>query len=95
MNAALRENKQKHTLQTPRCGSRYLSGCDLGFWPYEVVVCILAGMPPPTQSHPYLGYCPHTVTVHNRATIKVLIYLYYEYNPTVTEWGQYPNAGDG
>ena len=35
-------------------------------------------------------YCPHTVTVYNRATIKVLIYLYYEYYPTVTEWGQYP-----
>ena len=35
-------------------------------------------------------YCPHTVTVYNRATIKVLIYLYYEYYATVTEWGQYP-----
>ena len=34
-----------------------------------------------------LGYCPHTVTVYNRATIKVLIYLYYEYYPTVTKWG--------
>ena len=38
----------------------------------------------------YFGYCPHTVTVYNKATIKVLIYLYYEYCPTVTEWGQYP-----
>ena len=36
-----------------------------------------------------LGYCPHTVTVYNRATIKVLIYLYYGYYPTVTKWGQY------
>ena len=34
---------------------------------------------------------PHTVTVYNRATIKVLIYPYYEYWPTVTERGQYPN----
>ena len=33
-----------------------------------------------------LGTAPHTVTVYNRATIKVLIYLYYEYYPTVTEW---------
>ena len=38
----------------------------------------------------YLGYCPHTVTVYNRATIKGLIYLYYEYYPTVTEWGHHP-----
>ena len=37
----------------------------------------------------YLGYCPHTVTVYNRATIKVLIYLYNEYDPTVTERVQY------
>ena len=27
---------------------------------------------------------PHTVTVYNRATIKVVICLYYEYYPTVT-----------
>ena len=26
-----------------------------------------------------LGYCPHTVTVYNRATIEGLIYLYSEY----------------
>ena len=38
----------------------------------------------------YSGYCPPTVTVYNWATIKVLIYLYFEYYPTVTEWGQYP-----
>ena len=37
-----------------------------------------------------VGYCPHTVTVYNRATIKVLIYLYYEYYSTVAECGQYP-----
>ena len=37
-----------------------------------------------------VGYCPHTVIVYNRATIKVLIYLYYEYDSTITEWGQYP-----
>ena len=37
------------------------------------------------------GYCPHTVTVYNRATIKVLImHLYYEYVSTVTGWGQFP-----
>ena len=41
-----------------------------------------------------LGTAPHTVTVYNRATIKVLIYLYYEYYPTVTEWGQYPTLLD-
>ena len=40
-----------------------------------------------------VGYGPHTVTVHNRATIKGLIYLYYEYYPTVTEWGPYPSLG--
>ena len=40
----------------------------------------------------YVGYCPHTVTVYNRATIKVLIYLYYEYYPTVTEWGHVPKV---
>ena len=39
-----------------------------------------------------LGTAPHTATVYNRATIKLLIYLYYEYYPTVTEWGQYPNS---
>ena len=38
-----------------------------------------------------LGHCPHTVTVYNRATIKLLIYLDYEYYSTVTEWGQYPS----
>ena len=37
-----------------------------------------------------LRYCPHTVTVYNRATIKGLMYLYYEYHSTVTERGQYP-----
>ena len=36
------------------------------------------------------GYCPHTVTVYNRATTKLLMYLCYVYYPTVTEWGQYP-----
>ena len=41
----------------------------------------------------YSGYCPPTVTVYNWATIKVLIYLYFEYYPTVTEWGQYPRFG--
>ena len=40
--------------------------------------------------NPNLRYCPHTVTVYNRATIKGLIYLYYECYSTVTEWGQYP-----
>ena len=41
--------------------------------------------------HTNLGYCPHTVTVYNRATIKVLImHLYYEYVSTVTGWGQFP-----
>ena len=34
-----------------------------------------------------IGYCPHTVTVYNRASIEGLIYLYYEYYPTVTECG--------
>ena len=37
-----------------------------------------------------IGYCPHTAPVYNRATITVLLYVYYEYYPTVTEWGQYP-----
>ena len=41
-----------------------------------------------------IGYGPHTVTVYNRATIKGLIYLYYEYYPTVTEWGPYPSFAD-
>ena len=41
-----------------------------------------------------LGIAPHTVTVYNRATNKVLIYLYYEYYPKVTEWGQYPTLND-
>ena len=36
------------------------------------------------------GYCPHTVTAYNRATIKGLIYPYYEDNSGVAEWGQYP-----
>ena len=40
----------------------------------------------------YIGYCPHTVTVYNRATIKGLIYPYYEYYSTVTEWVQYPSC---
>ena len=39
-----------------------------------------------------LGTAPiHTVTVYNRAAIKVLIYRYYEYYPTVTDLGQYPS----
>ena len=38
------------------------------------------------------GYGPHTVTVYSRAAIKVLSYLYNEYDPTVTERGQYPKA---
>ena len=39
------------------------------------------------------GYCPHTVTVYNRATFEGLIYIYiyiysyYEYYSTVTESG--------
>ena len=33
---------------------------------------------------------PYTVTVYNRAIIQGLIYPYYEYDPTVTEWGRYP-----
>ena len=47
----------------------------------------------PTSKRDWVGYCPHTVTVYNRATIKVLMYLYYEYYSTVTEWGQYPKIG--
>ena len=39
-----------------------------------------------------LGYCPHTVTVYKKATIKGLIYPYYDYYSTVTEWGQYPSC---
>ena len=46
--------------------------------------------PLPTHEAYNLGTAPHTVTVCNRATIKVLIYLYYEYYPADTEWGQYP-----
>ena len=45
----------------------------------------------PKKRGPYFGYCPHTVTVYNRATTKVLIYLYYEDYPTLTEWGAVPN----
>ena len=30
------------------------------------------------------------MTVYNRATIKGLIYLFYEYYSTATEWGQNP-----
>ena len=41
-------------------------------------------------NHQPLGYCPHTVTVYNRATIMGLVYPYYEYCSTVTEWGQCP-----
>ena len=37
-----------------------------------------------------LGTAPHTVRVYNSATIKGLIYPYYEYYSTVTEWGRYP-----
>ena len=36
-----------------------------------------------------LGTDPHTVTVYNRTTSKVLIYLYYDGYSTVSEWGQY------
>ena len=39
-----------------------------------------------------VGYCPDTVTVCNRATIKVLLYVCYEYYPTVTEWGSVPKV---
>ena len=45
---------------------------------------------PPVPNEDNLGTASHTVTVDNRATIKVLIYPYYEYDPTVTEWGQCP-----
>ena len=37
-----------------------------------------------------VGYCPHTVAVDNRATIKGLICPYYAYCSAVTDWGQYP-----
>ena len=37
-----------------------------------------------------LGTAPHTVTVDIRATIKGLIYPYYQYYSTVAEWRQYP-----
>ena len=47
------------------------------------------------QQYLLIRYCPHTVTVYNRATIKVLTYLYYEYYPTVTEWGQYQKVPTG
>ncbi|CAE7384645.1 unnamed protein product [Symbiodinium sp. CCMP2592] len=51
----------------------------------------------------YLGYGPDTVRVKNGATVKVQIYLYYEYYSTITEWGPYlvhtptpvPLSGDG
>ena len=36
-----------------------------------------------------IGCCPHTIAVYDKAAIKVLIYPYYQYYPTVTEWGQY------
>ena len=44
--------------------------------------------------HLNLGYCPGTVTVYN-STMKGVIYPYYEYYSTVTEWGQYPTYGVG
>ena len=40
-----------------------------------------------------VGFCPHTVTVYNRATIKGLIYPYYEYYSTVTGWGAVSKPG--
>ena len=46
--------------------------------------------PPTLQVGDIAWVRPHTVTVYNRATIKGLLYLYYEYYPTVTEWGPYP-----
>ena len=39
----------------------------------------------------YVGYCPHAVTVYNRATDMGLIYPHYEYYSTATEWGRYPS----
>ena len=36
-------------------------------------------------------YCPHTVTLYNRAITMGLLYPYCEYYSTVTEWGQYPS----
>ena len=44
----------------------------------------------PSPGNVSLGTAPLTATVYNRATIKVRIYLYYEYYPTLTEWGQDP-----
>ena len=38
-----------------------------------------------------VGYCPHPVTVYIRGPIKGYIQSYYNYYPTVTEGGQYPN----
>ena len=37
-----------------------------------------------------VGYCPHTVTVYNRASAKGLRHLYQKHYSTVTEWKQYP-----
>ena len=69
-------------------------------WVISVVTPLIAPLAtthePPSRGlrigfcSPCFGYCPHTVTVYNRATIKGLIYPYYEYYSTVTEWGQYP-----
>ena len=56
-----------HTLQAPTLG--LTSSIDSASQRHERI-----------EANSYFRYYPHTVTVYNRATTKVLIYLCYEYD---------------